>query len=152
MNTLMMLVGLLLSAGPAFASSFTWGAWNIPCSGTDQVVTLPNNGRFTGDWVFTGVIGAGGPMPALYTIGMVEIYHDVTSPNTQATYALVGKADLDGTGGDYISPAVFGRARDRLTFLPGYEPVFRGRDELHIHTTCPLGAGVHSIWVTVYYR
>ena len=139
---------IVLCATPVWADSFTWGAWNLPCTGQDQVVTLPNNGRFAGDWVFTGRIGAGGDPPPEYVIGHVEIFHNTSDPGA---YAVVGKADLDGSGGDYVSPLVIGVSspRDR-SFAPGYEPVFKGRDELHIHAAC--GRGTHSITVTIYYR
>lgn len=67
--------------------------------------------------------------------------------NTAGTPIMVGKLDVKGYGGDYITPGQLNGVGDSGWYPPDLRPLFRPGDELHIHTT---GSGNVAL-ATIFY-
>ena len=89
---------------------------------------------------------AGHPIPNCAWINRIYAWHR----NAHETdYIMVGKLDVAGFGGDYVTPGMaYGNsATDSGWFPPDARPSFNPGDELHIHAT---GKG-SIVYATIYY-
>jgi hypothetical protein len=139
-------------ASPAVADSFTlFGIVPCPIAPTtaDSVVAWP--GQYVGSAsryqkTYAASIGAMSSkgMPASFVITATEVTREGGDPNT---YLVLGKLDVTGSGGDYISPRFYGNGTSTQTAFPAEtRPVFLPGDELHLHTN---GCGLAI--ATIYY-
>ncbi len=146
---------LLLLAVSASAESFTIYGANLPCN-EYRIIAWPDARLIPPPIGQDAVLGAassrtGVPTDA-YAITATELL--VEGSEAVQILAVIGKLDVAGTGGDYISPRLLHVGSERQTFLPGREPIFRAGDELHLHFggACSEDARGFNAFATIYYQ
>ncbi len=149
------LIGLavLLSVSLATADSFTIYGADLLCN-EYHIIAWPDAHRIPPPVGQDAKLGASsGPPPTdNYAITATEIV--VEGADTVGLLAVIGKLDVVGTGGDYISPRLTRVGGERQTFLPGREPIFRAGDELHIHVAggCTEDRRSFTALATIYFE
>ena len=150
LHVLAILAALLLSCAGASADSFTfWG--RVSSSSTyDFTISWPWTNHMAsyvaacgGTCADAGRLGAGvspGPEECFYITRATAWLSDTTKP------VMIGKLDVNGTGGDYITPAQTLYVSDSGWFPPDARPLFKPGDELHIHTTGPGTVALATIF------
>ena len=141
------LLFLIATTLAAAADSFSFtGFIDCPSSGADVVISWPGgdvDARRQYQEAKVGTVGAGNAPTRNFIIVGVEVSHQQYSGTNPTYYTLVGKFDVAGTGGDYISSRLYGQgSAGPLIFPPDLRPMFKfnsalqyGGDQLHIHTS-----------------
>lgn len=159
MNRLFALVSILCAAllfsGYTFAfapKSFTFYGALPSGTGGDYVISWPwSNGmdvyvsHCSVPCAGPASIGAGYP-PNPYA----DCFYitRVVTWNTSGANIMVGKLDVNGYGGDYLTPAYLPGFSDSGWYPERSTPLFKPVDELHIHTTGPGSVAYATIFYT----
>lgn len=131
-------------------TSFTFYGVVNPNSTTDYTISWPwsagmsnYNAVCGGTCAGAGQIGAGespNPLTECFYITRVFTWNNTGSP------IMVGKLDVNGYGGDYLTPGQLLGVGDSGWYPENSRPLFKPGDELHIHTTTPGTVALATIF------